>query len=154
METVPKVLEVAVAVILTVVLISVGVYLTRQGQHMVSGSSEEISSFQWQMGNVEFAFYDGTEITGAELMEGYKELNDKILSDGVTRLRFEFYTLALNGGFSDTASLYVTDANYLNPDATFKCSLIYNAEHQTPDGVWVADDSLIVGIRAYQLAEQ
>lgn len=144
---------IAVSVILTIGVVTAAVFIVRAGRSMVSGSSETIASYSGQMANSRYSFYDGTEISGSDLMDGYRELDGMLLPDGVTRFRFELYTLALDGGYSESAGLNITDDNYLNPEARFRCSLIYSKEHKDSSGKWVADSAAVAGVRAYQIKE-
>lgn len=154
MEESTNAVSLAITVIITIGIVTVSIFFVRWGSTEFKKGTQTISSYKGMIENSAYALYDGTEVNGEELLEGYKELHAKVLQDGLTTFRFEFYTLALNGGFSDTPGRKKTDLNYLNPDARFRCDLIYSSEHQNSMGEWVPDSDTVVGLRAYQMREE
>ena len=127
-EIAPRALLMAAAVMLSVLLISVMISQFNLARDMVNASSEVISKRTEEIRNSEIMQYDGTDISGEDVLNFMKKNLDN--------RQDAFFIITLKGisgnseTFSDYDSLYVLtdpeDEKYVRPFSKWKCNVKKN----------------------------
>lgn len=68
MENSVKAIIIGASIAITMVIVSVGFFILRQGQDAAKNTSEKISKMNAQISETEYTMYDGAEISGSEVV--------------------------------------------------------------------------------------
>ena len=131
LEIAPRALLLAVAVILTVLIVSLMVSQFKSAQEMSNASMEVISRRTDEIRNNEITQYDGLTVSGADVVNflkrnlmdavGGDESDLKITLKGGSGNSRTYRTYEAAVGLSD-----MDDDEYVNPVTKWKCSVIRN----------------------------
>ncbi|WP_066497525.1 hypothetical protein [Abyssisolibacter fermentans] len=68
MENSVKAIIIGASIAITMVIVSVGFYILRQGQDAARNTSEKISNMNTQIAESDYTMYDGLDISGSEVV--------------------------------------------------------------------------------------
>lgn len=119
-ENARKALYTAVGVFFALIIISIGITYYQKTQPVMENSSNKIDSITAQLDSVEYKLYDGTTVSGSDVIS---VVNTKASSNITVKVK----TSSNSSGKSYNSGSYnikdINDKNYIEATATFSSKL-------------------------------
>lgn len=134
MENSLKGLILAAGIIITCIIISLGFYIAREARDTASAGTGQINELQAEFTDAEKTIYDGTEVSGSEVLNAIRRFSDDtcgILVNTKKDSTFYNYSFDITTGNigTETKNDYklaqnVESDKYINPTARFSGTVI------------------------------
>lgn len=134
MENSLKGLTLAAGIIITCIIVSLGFYIAREARDTASTGTGQINELQAEFTDASKNIYDGTEVSGSEVLSAIRKFGDDsigilvITKKNSTYYHYSFDTTTGELGDSVKNSYKVaqdaTSDRYINPTARFSGSII------------------------------
>ncbi|WDV46954.1 hypothetical protein PV797_04450 [Clostridiaceae bacterium M8S5] len=83
MENSVKAIIIGASIAITMVVVSVGFFILRQGQDVARNTSKKIAEINVQISESEYTMYEGTEISGSEVVNLLNKLKNEYMGINV-----------------------------------------------------------------------
>lgn len=134
MENSLKGLILAAGIIITCIIISLGFYIAREARDTASAGTGQINKLQAEFTDAEKTIYDGTQVSGSEVLNAIRRFSDETCGILVntkkasTFYNYSFDTTTGNIG-KETSNDFklaqdVESSKYINPTAKFNGTVI------------------------------
>lgn len=137
MENSLKGLTLAAGIIITCIIISLGFYVAREARDTASNGTGQINKLQAEFADTSKTMYDGTEVSGSEVLNVIRKYSDETFGILVhtnkqsTYYHYEFDVstgeLKKNVNNSYKNAQDVTSSSYINPTGRFEGSVVKDA---------------------------
>ena len=137
MENSLKGLMLAAGIIITCIIISLGFYIAREARDTASSGTGQINQLQAEFSDTSKTMYDGTEVSGSEVVNVIRKFSDDTMGVKVVTSKtsvYYGYSFAENDGMlgeKSNASYKnaqdATNQNYINPTGRFAGSVVRDA---------------------------
>jgi len=137
MENSLKGLMLAAGIIITCIIISLGFYIAREARDTASSGTGQINQLQAEFSDTSKTMYDGTEVSGSEVINVIRKFSDDTMGVKVVTSKtsvFYGYSFSETDGTlgEASASSYKnaqdpTNTNYINPTGRFAGSVVRDA---------------------------
>lgn len=134
MENSLKGLMLAAGIIITCIIISLGFYIAREARDTASSGTGQINQLQAEFSDTSKTMYDGTEVSGSEVVNVIRKFSDDTMGIKVVTSKSSVYYGYVfsesDGALGDkSASSYknaqdVTRQSYINPTGRFAGSVV------------------------------
>ena len=134
MENSLKGLMLAAGIIITCIIISLGFYIAREARDTAASGTGQINKLQAEFSDTSKMMYDGTEVSGSEVINVIRKFSDETMGIKVvtskTSVYYGYNFTESNGmlGEKSTASYKnaqdATSQNYINPTGRFAGSIV------------------------------
>lgn len=139
MENSLKGLTLAAGIIITCIIISLGFYVAREARDTAANGTGQINALQAEFSDTSKTMYDGTEVSGSEVLNVIRKFSDETFGVKVVTSKGKdpyFYIYKFDpvsgeiGKKADTdykSAQDVTNPNYINPTGRFEGSVVKDA---------------------------
>ncbi len=137
MENSLKGLTLAAGIIITCIIISLGFYVAREARDTAANGTGQINKLQAEFSDTSKMMYDGTEVSGSEVLNVIRKFSDETFGILVnTNKKSTYYHYEFNAASGElgksTNSSYknaqdVTNTSYINPTGRFEGSVVKDA---------------------------
>lgn len=134
MENSLKGLMLAAGIIITCIIISLGFYIAREARDTASSGTGQINQLQAEFSDTSKTMYDGTEVSGSEVLNVIRKFSDDTMGikvvTGKSSVYYGYVFSESDGALGDkSASSYknaqdVTKQSYINPTGRFAGSVV------------------------------
>ena len=134
MENSLKGLTLAAGIIITCIIISLGFYIAREARDTASAGTGQINELEAEFTDAAKTIYDGTEVSGSEVLNVIRRFSDEALGILVsTNKDRTYYNYDFNEETGDigqqTSNDYkkaqdISSTKYINPTARFMGSIV------------------------------
>ena len=128
MENSLKGLMLAAGIIITCIIISLGFYIAREARDTASEGTGQINQLQAEFTDASKTMYDGTEVSGSEVLNVIRKFSDETMGILVTYYNYNFDVdkgelgKALDNSYKNAQD--VASDKYINPTARFQGSIV------------------------------
>lgn len=137
MENSLKGLMLAAGIIITCIIISLGFYIAREARDTASSGTGQINQLQAEFSDTSKTMYDGTEVSGSEVVNVIRKFSDDTMGVKVVTSKTSVYygynftendgTLGEKANASYKNAQDATNQNYINPTGRFAGSVVRDA---------------------------
>lgn len=139
MENSLKGLILAAGTIITCIVISLGFYISREAKNTASTGAGEINKLNTEFSESDKVIYDGSSISGSEVVSAIKKMKGQSLGVCVvTKETSTYYGYSFDSSTGElgsanstkySSSTDVSNKNYINPYANFKGEVVRNSNN-------------------------
>ena len=128
MENSLKGLMLAAGIIITCIIISLGFYIAREARDTASEGTGQINQLQAEFTDASKTMYDGTEVSGSEVLNVIRKFSDETMGILVQTNNYNFDVdkgelgKALDNSYKNAQD--VASDKYINPTARFQGSIV------------------------------
>ena len=126
MENSLKGLMLAAGIIITCIIISLGFYIAREARDTASEGTGQINQLQAEFTDASKTMYDGTEVSGSEVLNVIRKFSDETMGILVQTNNFDVdkgeLGKALDNSYKNAQD--VASDKYINPTARFQGSIV------------------------------
>ena len=137
MENSLKGLMLAAGIIITCIIISLGFYIAREARDTASSGTGQINQLQAEFSDTSKTMYDGTEVSGSEVINVIRKFSDDTMGVKVVTSKTSVYygynfaesdgTLGEKSNASYKNAQDAANQNYINPTGRFAGSVVRDA---------------------------
>ncbi len=134
MENSLKGLTLAAGIIITCIIVSLGFYIAREARDTASAGTGQINELQAEFTDAAKNIYDGTEVSGSEVLSAIRKFGDESIGILVTTKKnstyynysFDISTGELGDAVKNSykSAQDATSDKYINPTARFTGNII------------------------------
>lgn len=134
MENSLKGLMLAAGIIITCIIISLGFYIAREARDTASAGTGQINELQAEFTDAAKTIYDGTEVSGSEVLSVIRKFGDEAMGVLVsTKKNSTYYNYAFDPSTGELGNSVknsykeaqdASSSKYINPTARFTGSII------------------------------
>ncbi|NLG02977.1 MAG: hypothetical protein GX567_03945 [Clostridia bacterium] len=145
MENATKAILFGAAIVITLVLVSLGFVLLNKATGSVDQQLSDMDQQQQKIMDQKYTKYDGITVTGAEVLNALESFKDGEIAIKVITIKTTstyYYSLTSSGDLATTGAFSAdyskakdkTDNNYINPSGKFEGAIIRD-KNQTITGI-------------------
>ncbi|KAB3525458.1 hypothetical protein [Alkaliphilus serpentinus] len=136
MDNSVKAILIGASVAITLIIVTLGFFILRQGQESINLSAKQMSDINSTLSESEYTIYDGLTISGSEVVNVVKKFKDEYIGVLVitnSESTWYIHTVNITSGEGSIVSesthsisdaLDETDNQYINPNGKFQGAVV------------------------------